>query len=259
MQSCSTTKYSISHVTLERVSRVSLSALCACVVASCGGQDESSQVQAALSVGPVASQTPCLSGVDADNDGVTDYFDLVHSQIFEARSPDACFSAGGTVLEVQRRGRGLRSARSQPVKRAAPRTTNYRAGGDLPADVDDFVAAANIHNTRRFEQPHSDCDDFANDLEAAFENEGYTGTYTEICKIGDAVRTWHAVTDIHLDGETYWVEPQTGKQIKLDVNGDGTVTTGDAGNPCDTATEGGWGIRVWDNLGERIAELGSPD
>ncbi len=201
--------------------------------------------------------TSCLMGTDEDGDGVTDYFVLSASNFINGLSPTKCFAAGGTVFETRWRDSGLTAAPPAAVSVPPPTTTTYTEGGNIPQSVRQIVAAGGIHN-RPYNNPNYDCDDYANDLEILLTNEGYNATYTEICHEGPP-EYWHAITDLHLGGKTYWIDAMTGKQIKLDQNADGEVDSNDAGKPCASDSEGDWGVRVWDNLGDRIVELGSPD
>jgi hypothetical protein len=197
---------------------------------------------------------PCLAGIDEDGDGSTDYFSLQNPVFRQDLDAEQCRASGGTPFEQRRRGSAL-----SPSTDAAPAATqDYPQGASLPMSIRIAVANAGVHN-RHYQNPSYDCDDFANALEVALGNAGYNATFTEICQPGMPDDSWHAVTDVHVDGVTYWIDAQTGKEIKLDQDGNGQVTTSTSGKPCARTSEGTFGIRVWDNLRARINELGSPD
>lgn len=231
-------------------------ALAILLASSCGSHDVGGELESPLTGNLALRRTSCMLGVDADGDGVTDYYSTAQSALITTTSHDACLAIGGTPMQKPRhRIRRHRLAQQQSQVAAPP--NNYREGGALPDGLAQDVEDAGIHNNT-WETGVYDCDDFADDLEDALEDIGYTGTYTEICLPGHPP-SWHAITDVHIDGITYWVDAVTGVQMVLDANGDGQVNTSTSGQPCDTATEGAWGVRVWNSLEERIAELGSPD
>ena len=96
----------------------------------------------------------------------------------------------------------------------------------LLANLTRDIGASNI-SSRVYNATTYDCDDFADDLEQWLQNLSYDATYTYFIKYKDAIGTVdysHAVTDIHLpDGSLIFIEPQTGKIINLDFDGDGKV------------------------------------
>ena len=56
----------------------------------------------------------------------------------------------------------------------------------------------------------------------------------------------HAVTDIHAGELTYWIGPQSGKEIGLDYDGDGKVSE----------DEGNYTVKVYENCKEAGEEEG---
>ncbi|MEZ4463141.1 MAG: hypothetical protein R3F43_01135 [bacterium] len=100
--------------------------------------------------------------------------------------------------------------------------------------LDDFLAwvrSLGIHENE-YEADTYDCDDFAADLEEAIEDAGVAaglegvGTFTYVaCDLVDGnYQHAHALTDVHLFGQIFWVEPQTAQIANLDSNGDGVVS-----------------------------------
>ena len=75
------------------------------------------------------------------------------------------------------------------------------------------------------------CMNFTHDLERNLTAAGYNATFTVLWCYGppppgSPPATAHAVTDVHLaDGRTVWIEPQTGRIINMDMDGDGVVET----------------------------------
>ena len=229
---------------------------------ACGEQPGagSGAAQITARVGPVtpSGNVACLAGTDEDGDGVTDYFTTVRARFMSTTSVTQCLSLGGTPFETWAPGAShALMAATAAAAAPAPATQNYSAGGDLPPGLARDVEAS--RSRRPYEEGLYDCDDFANDLEVALEDLGYEGTYTEICVPTDSKATWHAITDIHFDGQTYWVDGITGKQVNLDADGDGQVTPSTTGSACAGATEGTFGIRVWPDLAARLQELGAVD
>ena len=104
---------------------------------------------------------------------------------------------------------------------------NTTAHGGFIANLTRDIGLSNI--TRRvYNATTYDCDDFADDLERWLQGLGYRSTYTQYVKyvgVNSSVIDYiHAVTDVHLpDGTTIWIEPQNGRVINLDFDGDGQV------------------------------------
>ncbi|MEK6792557.1 MAG: hypothetical protein AABX95_01955, partial [Nanoarchaeota archaeon] len=88
------------------------------------------------------------------------------------------------------------------------------------------IALSNI-TSRTYSTTTYDCDDFADDMEQWLEGLGYNVTYAQFVKYAENTTTVdyaHAIINVCLpDGSTIWIEPQTGKIINLDFNGDGKV------------------------------------
>lgn len=106
-----------------------------------------------------------------------------------------------------------------------------------------------------------DCDDFADELEQALE-VFYPGqaTFTCIWEINKDKYWWqfwepdlikgHALTDLHHNGQTLWIEPQWSAAqgavgINMDKDGDGMVEY--ATSPGSGATDGCFRIEVYDS------------
>jgi len=95
------------------------------------------------------------------------------------------------------------------------------------------VTATGVNNTP-YNATVYDCDDFANDLERNLTTLGYNATYTLIgCAAGGPVTgynfataypAFHAITDVHApDGTIIFIEPQSGRIVNIDFDGDGQV------------------------------------
>ncbi|MDP1694069.1 MAG: hypothetical protein Q8L34_00855 [Candidatus Woesearchaeota archaeon] len=70
------------------------------------------------------------------------------------------------------------------------------------------------------------CHHFANDLETFLTGRGYHATFTHFMQFDNNNQTIndHALTDVHFpDGTIIFIEPQTGKLVNLDIDGDGRV------------------------------------
>ncbi len=230
------------------------------LIAACGQPVQDGAASAEILARAPVALVPCLPGVDADGDGDTDYFQLANTRPTLVASVPGCFRSGGTPLEYRSPSRARRALTlAVPQGPVALPANPYTEGGDLPSGVGQDVNDTGVPDPEGWREGEHDCDDFASDLERALDDLGYDATYTEICMPGSPKATWHSITDIHLEGTTYWVDGQTGLQVKLDANGDGVVGTSTSGSPCATATEGGWGVRVWPDRAARLRELGAVD
>lgn len=215
------------------------------VLSACGGPaEESAVVEADLT----ANAIRCLPGIDDDGDGLTDRHDLSLGLV--------------TVTSAQACRRGLGGAIWGGGPRPARSALSLTSGGGrekevgLPDGVEQAAKNSGIPDRpyRKDPQPDGskgyDCDDFAGDMEKHLTQEGFDATFTLITYYDGEGRvdSAHAVTDIHpAGGGTAWIEPQTGKPITLDQNGDGEVGTG---NAYDGPTEGQTGIEIFDSYEE---------
>ena len=95
------------------------------------------------------------------------------------------------------------------------------------------VGTTGVNNTR-YNATSYDCDDFAHDLERNLTVLGYNATYTLIgCAAGGPTSgynfatgypAFHAITDVHApDGTIIFIEPQSGRIVNIDFDGDGQV------------------------------------
>lgn len=131
----------------------------------------------------------------------------------------------------------------------------------LEQDIDDSKVAPGNGGGGYVPTTH-DCDDFADELERALTAKGYDSTFTVFWKLnpdywwGNAPWTdkWikgHAITDVHMDGKTIWIEPQRSSgqgaltRWNMDFDGDGKVEYDT--EPGDEPTDGDYRIEVYDN------------
>jgi hypothetical protein len=102
-----------------------------------------------------------------------------------------------------------------------------------------------------------DCDDFADTFEKNLTAAGYNATYTLIWKYNatGGLLSCHALTDIHIGTDTLFIEPQTGKFVNMDCDGDGTVetTNGDYVYGSGGVTDDNCKIGVYDNIEDATA------
>lgn len=127
----------------------------------------------------------------------------------------------------------------------------------LANDVDDSgVAPAN--GGQNWTRSTHDCDDFADDLEQYLQGEGYDATFTCIWEVNKKRAFWqiwkprlingHALTDVHLNGQALWIEPQRSSGqgaigVDMDRDGDGVVEYDTS--PGSAATDGCYRIEVY--------------
>ena len=114
-----------------------------------------------------------------------------------------------------------------PSNRVALNQSTVSANSSFMANLTRSINLSNI-TTRAYNATTYDCDDFADDLEQWLQTQGYNATFTQFVKyagVNSSVIDYvHAVIDVHLpDGSIIWIEPQTGKVIDLDFDGDGNV------------------------------------
>lgn len=209
---------------------------------------------------PVAiPTTPSRCVVDGDGDGIlslVDYENAVGMSIAD------CEATGGAVLgdiagvlsPSLGGGNGGGSPEdlgidASPV--ASGGTISVPAGTNIPQEVLDWVAGTGIPDQPYVPGTH-DCDDFADELERAFEDiMPGAGTFTYIaCDFDEEKGNYtsaHAITDVHGGGAVAWIEPQTGQPVNLDKDGDGQVTFALDLSGYPEPTDGGCFIAVFDS------------
>ena len=232
----------------------------AVLMSGCGVEESNSQISAQLTAGQSArngvrlDRVKCLPGVDEDRDGEIDYFVAGTPTILVSDYSACRDGVGGAVVDdipYNQVGQGL-STGSRAKKE------NNLDEGESPEWLKDAVEASGIQDNVYKKDPQDDgskgydCDDFADDLEQYVTAEGLNGTFTVYYKFSDdgSIEYGHAVTDVHLDGTTVWFEPQTGKPIKLDRDGDGTVSLTPKGKAHTRPSDGDLGIEVYDSAEE---------
>lgn len=174
--------------------------------------------------------------LDGDGDGILSLWD--YESALEM-SPADCVASGGALLGdiagviVPTHGASVEPPQSlafESPTAAAIGNVSVPAGTPIPQEVLDWVNDTGIPD-REYKPDEYDCDDFARDLEQAFEGllPG-AGTFTYIaCEWDEEAGNYssaHAITDVHGGGAVAWIEPQTGQPVDLDKNGDGMVTFG---------------------------------
>jgi hypothetical protein len=169
---------------------------------------------------------------DRDGNGVGDVCEegifcclsgLMGGECFQAESIEGCRIDGGAVMNCL----------PDEVEGDVPVSVlgNYTS---VPVNANDVnitdlirnVTETGINNTRYVNGSY-ECADFSGDLEGNLTARGYNATFTAFWCYGGAgnpAPTAHAVVDVHLDdGRTVWIEPQTGRIINMDMDGDGNV------------------------------------
>ncbi len=150
------------------------------------------------------------------------------------------------------------AANGQTSAAIPPGTTiSVPANVPIPGVVLEFVQQTGIPS-RGYVTDSYDCDDFASDLEKAFEDVlPGAGTFTYIASDFDPAtgnyKTAHAITDVHANGAVAWIEPQTGQPVNLDDDGDGMVTFALDFSGYPTATDGGTFIAVFSSADAAVA------
>lgn len=207
-----------------------------------------------------APQPRCV--LDSDGDGIlslTDYESAVPMTF------DTCVANGGAVLGdiggvlAPSLGSGSSSPSALGIDAppvAAGGNVSVPAGANIPQVVLDWVAGTGIPD-REYKPDEYDCDDFADDLEKAFEDlVPGSGTFTYIaCDFDEEVGNYtsaHAITDVHGGGAVAWIEPQTGQPVDLDKDGDGQVTFGLDLSGYPTPTDGDCFIAVFDSAAAAV-------
>jgi len=128
------------------------------------------------------------------------------------------------------------------------------------------VAASNISDNV-YNATSYDCDSFADDLEQHLQNAGYNATFTIYYKYNNTnsshILTAHALTDVHHpDGTIIFVEPQTGRVVDMDLDGDGMVEVNDRPQPYPHGyhpTDDEGKIIIYDSMADAIAAGASID
>nr|MCH9681780.1 hypothetical protein [Deltaproteobacteria bacterium] len=212
--------------------------------------------------GPVADVTtptpPPRCAIDLNGDGILTMWEYNNAI---PKQPSACAAAGGASMGPL----GKVNVPSllvdiEPPADLVGRGTPTASGGGtislpaapIPDVVLDWVDGTGIPD-REYSEDY-DCDDFASDLEKAFDAVlPGAGTFTYIVcgydektgKYDDS--TAHAITDVHGGGAIGWIEPQTGEAADIDQNGDGQVTFGTDFSGWPTPTDGDCFIAVFES------------
>ena len=136
---------------------------------------------------------------------------------------DSCRADGGAVMECVPDETTSEGPPGELKNYTQTNTTNP-ALGSWVANLTRDVTSTGVNNTQ-YVNGTFDCDDFANALERNLTALGYNATYTVYwCTRPDGSRPGHCVTDVHsTDGTLVFIEPQTGRIVNLDFDGDGRV------------------------------------
>jgi hypothetical protein len=168
---------------------------------------------------------------DVDGNGVGDACDgvfcctegLLGGNCFFADDIRSCREQGGAVMNCL----PPEEQDDAPVEVLGNFTSVPVNANDVNvSDLLNNVTETGINNTAYVPGIY-ECADFAQDLETNLTARGYDATFTAFwCYggVGNPAPTAHAVVDVHLDdGRTVWIEPQTGRLINMDMDGDGNV------------------------------------
>ncbi|HLC56042.1 MAG TPA: hypothetical protein VJJ23_02285 [Candidatus Nanoarchaeia archaeon] len=142
-----------------------------------------------------------------------------------------CDAVGGAIQDCI-----PHETRDTPPGATSPqdlKPTNTTANQGFINNLTNAITNASVHSNR-YNATIYDCDDFANDLERNLTARGYDATYTYLIHYNadNTTKSSHAVTDVHVpDGSILFIEPQTGKIINLDIDGDGKVEARVSPNP----------------------------
>ena len=183
--------------------------------------------------------------LDGDHNGVLSLHEYEGAEPMPVAD---CQAAGGAVRGNLPRPQGEAAAADVSTQPAArPRNQRLRR---LIRLLMRWIRGLGIHN-RDYDAEDYDCDDFASDLEKALDDLfADLGTFTYIAcdRDGDGTYEWaHAVTDVHIGGFIFWVEPQTGQITDLDYDRDGNVEYVTDFSSWPTATDGACFIAVFDD------------
>ena len=135
---------------------------------------------------------------------------------------DNCRASGGVVSECVPTPRETGTPVPGVNASHAPINTSNPALATWLTNLTTVVTATGVNNTK-YNATAWDCDDFAHSLETNLTAAGYHATYTYYWCRGPPA--WgHAITDVHApDGSIVWIEPQTGKVVNIDFDGDGQI------------------------------------
>jgi len=196
--------------------------------------------------GEVCTDGECVTEEEPEEAIFTCCFDLF--ECFET-TIDECREQGGFVYNcIPDINIVTTEPPSDPVNYTLANLTEH---ADLVTNITNELTESNISN-RTYVNDTYDCDDFANDFETYLEGKGYNATFTLFwCRRGNETRiAGHAVTDIHAsDGSLIFIDPQNGKVLNMDIDGDGNVETINhhpAGNAF-TPTDNDCQIEVYDS------------
>lgn len=163
-------------------------------------------------MGDIGTISCCTKGVEGAPD----------AECFMTPSIEACEAANGAIQNcVPSEAQEIPTSEIVASLTPLNDTANKSVNRIILKDVADSGVAKKKYTTNTY-----DCDDFAKDLELYLQGLGYDATFTHIVKynITGKQTSAHAVTDIHLpNGWIVFIEPQTGKLINLDFDGDGVV------------------------------------
>jgi hypothetical protein len=156
--------------------------------------------------------------------------DLCWLPVGEVMIPGENLIPAAPMLCDEMGGATLGSIPGMPTGDLLPGGDVYETGGDLSDGLKAKIEDAAVHKGTYNKDTH-DCDDFADELEKALDKEGETvATFTLLWRWDALAEVWtdaHAITDVHEGDKTVWIEPQTGKRVELDRDGDGKVNTQD--------------------------------
>jgi hypothetical protein len=191
--------------------------------------------------------------VDEGDDGVLDLGDL---SSFVLATMDECALLDGMVADLPLPPTTATFAAGPGQSLPVPLATK-----SVPPWVLKVITDSGIPK-RRYVPTDYDCDDFASDAEKELERKQKgLGTFTVLfCStlrdglVNPESEDYlpHAITDVHLEGKTGWLEPQTGKEVSLDLDGNGGVYVRDGAfsasevfRPTERSSDGRFGCSVY--------------
>ena len=168
---------------------------------------------------------------------------------FPTNSIDNCRQFGGAVQEC---------VPEKPVEKLAPgANVTLQPGNRTSEFARNLTRDANATGIPRLPYVNRthDCDDFADEMERNLTAMGYNATFTVYwCYDGTGrTTTAHCVTDVHGSDGMYFVEPQTGRIVNLDFDGDGVVGARNHHENNRRDTDDSCEIEIYDNAAAATA------
>lgn len=151
-------------------------------------------------------------------------FDDLDGECYDA-TIESCRADGGVIMNCLP---ALEMGELPAVGNASNLSvTNGSAQSEWVSGLQRAINESRVHNNTYVPTTY-DCDDFADDLERNLSSRGYNATFTTYWYNNGTDILGHAITDVHApDGSVVFVEPQGGRFVNMDADGDGRVTARD--------------------------------